>query len=927
MTDNKSWLWKKKSIEKAMLTADKANKGNEDELQGILAYEAELERNLNISNEKLATALAEINAKDDIAKKQTNIAREAIQGWEKAEAEVLALKQELEKTTQRNVASEERLYGVDGALKECMQQLRFVREEQEKRIHDAVMKTSREYEKTRINMEEKLSESNKRISKLSSENAQLNKALLTKEKTINELHAARCQLDSDRSAVMNRLESIQRDNASLSYEVRVLEKELEIRNEERDFNRRTADVAHKQHLESVKKIAKLEAEAQRLRLLVRKRLPGPAALAKMKNEVEMLGRDPTEITRRRSAPFDHVSNASGKQINFLTEQLCALEDENRLLKEFIDQKTKEQSKNQTRNLITCHDFPMAASSSDIGSDEKASVAESWAPSYKTVCVSDMDLMDDFAEMEKLAIVSVEKPFTTSNLVVENHSGWLENILKVISEHARMTQRDSGDILGDITIALTHKNEHKPPKYTERTDANGDGTPSAKLSNKMFSSDTNRSIERLIELVEGIRLSGKDDGSSPYKTSETPTGYTVRVLQWKTSELGAVLEAFLQSCTSLLNGKADMENFAKELTLTLEWIVNHCFSLQDVSSMRNEMKKHFDWDETLSESEVQVPSPVMASPWNVRNNAINMEELQLNFGEETKKLKDDLDSMESTKMDLERKLQSEACKSESLVIQLQESEKTIKSLKIEVESLKQQKDMIEDRMEVEMKTKEDLDEQLIEAIGEYNDVCRISMSSEEHQNSNGSSSEEMEDQNMDEPVPQESIIEEDIQRHHLDEEEKRLQSEREIIAASEKLAECQETILNLGKQLKALASPRNAIVPERVISNPPYKAPPSPIPDKTNHQRISLLDKMMAEDAARALQSSQTKEIKRTVTSPAIMNGNPNNVNPPQRFMSVNGIKHQEDEEALVNFLSIVPNKKKKSGVLRKLLWRKNKSNK
>lgn len=122
----------------------------------------------------------------------------------------------------------------------------------------------------------------------------------------------------------------------------------------------------------------------------------------------------------------------------------------------------------------------------------------------------------------------------------------------------------------------------------------------------------------------------------------------------------------------------------------------------------------------------------------------------------------------------------------------------------------------------------------------------------------------------------------------------------------------------------MASPRNANVPEKVISNPPYEAPPSPIPDKTNHQRISLLDKMMAEDAARALQSSQTKEITRAITSPAIMNGNHNNVKSPQRFMSVNGIKHQEDEEALVNFLSIVPNKRKKSGMLRKLLWRKNK---
>lgn len=139
-------------------------------------------------------------------------------------------------------------------------------------------------------------------------------------------------------------------------------------------------------------------------------------------------------------------------------------------------------------------------------------------------------------------------------------------------------------------------------------------------------------------------------------------------------------------------------------------------------------------------------------------------------------------------------------------------------------------------------------------------------------------------------------------------------EREIIAASEKLAECQETILNLGKQLKALASPTNASVPDKIICNPIYEAPPPPpsppppVTAATNHHRISLLDKMMAEDAAKAIETTKTK------SSFVGVNG-------------INGIKHQEDEDALVNFLSIVPSKKKKSGVLRKLLWRRKKSNK
>ncbi|KAF0890730.1 hypothetical protein E2562_004228 [Oryza meyeriana var. granulata] len=39
---------------------------------------------------------------------------------------------------------------------------------------------------------------------------------------------------------------------------------------------------------------------------------------------------------------------------------------------------------------------------------------------------------------------------------------------------------------------------------------------------------------------------------------------------------------------------------------------------------------------------------------------------------------------------------------------------------------------------------------------------------------------------------------------------------EISIASKKLIECQETILNLGKQLKALASPKDAILFDKVV---------------------------------------------------------------------------------------------------------------
>lgn len=83
-------------------------------------------------------------------------------------------------------------------------------------------------------------------------------------------------------------------------------------------------------------------------------------------------------------------------------------------------------------------------------------------------------------------------------------------------------------------------------------------------------------------------------------------------------------------------------------------------------------------------------------------------------------------------------------------------------------------------------------------------------------------------------------------------------ELEIAAASEKLAECQETILNLGKQLKALTNLKEtALLSEKLMSDITDKsnnragAQPSQEtikPEKRlTSQRSSLLDQMKAED--------------------------------------------------------------------------------
>lgn len=154
---------------------------------------------------------------------------------------------------------------------------------------------------------------------------------------------------------------------------------------------------------------------------------------------------------------------------------------------------------------------------------------------------------------------------------------------------------------------------------------------------------------------------------------------------------------------------------------------------------------------------------------------------------------------------------------------------------------------------------------------------------------------------------------------------------EITAASEKLAECQETILNLGRQLQAMASPRNSSLFDKVICTPTaITTMNNPKKNKT-----TLLDKMLAEDNAETgyPRSPKTKEIICTSKSPTIVDGTSCSAfrlncatDSPESFQNSNGIKHQ-DGQVVVNSLAIIPGKRKGSGGLwKKLLWRRKKAN-
>lgn len=1074
--EQKTWLWRRKASVKTITANGKSDLLVKNEREK--AKVVELERYLEDLNEQLSSARTESNAKDDLIAKQAKVAEEAIAGWEKAEAEAACFKKQLTDALLLKATAEERIVDIDSALKECTQQLCMAKEEQQKSINDASMKILKEQEKVQA-LERMLAETNMRLAKLGVENNNLSRILKVKEKLIEESSYSRSQLEANFAAVMAKLDTSEKNNASLKYEVCMLQKELEIRNEERRFSLKSADAAHKQYLENIKKITKLESECQRLRAMVRKRLPGPAALAKMRSEVEMPGGGTTETRRQKSncamGAFisrdfmsESCNDASSKSITSLADRLHAIEDENKILKESLINKNnellssrimfartasklsqvetqlEELSKGQgcfelARRSPISYDLSLASNSKVSGKKDDFSCAESWASaliseleqfkngkstttaSCRSAGLSELSLMDDFAEMEKLAIVCMDEPFGCSNIIsgdnksqttpkgidsrpeiseamgkelvpinnsfdfgdtnngsqsrcisFQKNPSWLQDILRVIIQKHHITQRGLDVILEEVRVALGMKDHSVKEKCSETLYPSGNiqkpqhtssissdrafgmGTLTDETESQLFQLNLKKPVCKLIKLVEGIiersmktsnvqhALSGNSGGDSPLHRSASLNGYVARAFLWKNSELTAVLQQFVIVCNNLLHGKADLEKFASEITSTLDWIVDHCFSLQDVSNMKETIKKHFDGDESHSDNEFEA---VRNNPGAERDKADVYGQLK----NENEKLRCEILNMESRRKDLEEKLKTGSAWNETLISQLHKSEENTSHLQVELDSLKRSKGLIEDQIENQKLMNEDLDTQLTVAKVELNEVRQKFASLEVELEDKSNCCEELEATCLELQLQLESATAKGTPKYVVNQEEKKIRTDWEIAVASEKLAECQETILNVGKQLKALASPRDAALFDKVISSLP---PPAAAASIHRHQLLD--DQMRAEDdmTSEDPKSPKTKEI--ICADPQIPAAatpeNPNTglqygqkipadrsasrikdiiqnsaLNSPGRFYGMDGSDNKHKAEADRGMLAIVPGKQG-GGVhlLRKLVWRRKK---
>ncbi|KAF7079498.1 hypothetical protein CFC21_083719 [Triticum aestivum] len=482
---------------------------------------------------------------------------------------------------------------MEDALRSCMEQLLVAREERDQIIVEAASEISSQQKKLR-DLQHSLEAANKKAAKLAAENNSLCKAMDAKDKLVRELRESKAASDQELSGAAAKLDAAQKQSASLQYEARMLQKELEVRSQEREYDLRSVDAARAQQAESLKKIAQLEGECQRLRAMVRKRLPGPAALAKMRDEVEpqqqtppsragASPRRPRSVTPTASprsvtpmSPRSGTPRRAPEPDQSYAVRLRAIEDENNVLKRMLAARDTELQFTQTKYAEEASKLSAVQGQLKELTEESRRLSdahaksETWASALvseldqlragkqghgaSSVMVSDMSLLDDFAEMERLEMASSADHQTSghSGPVVPDKNGesldlehghpeWLQDVWKLVTSNHEATGESIDAIVDGIRRALDEGPVH----------GNGDASDLPYDRTKV-----EELIGNLIDKITStIRVSAEDHAAR----SES-------LLQAK-PEFCARLEYLVHVCHDVLQMKAKLEDFIDEICLS------------------------------------------------------------------------------------------------------------------------------------------------------------------------------------------------------------------------------------------------------------------------------------------------------------------------------------------------------------------------
>uniref|UniRef100_A0A0D9VIA9 Filament-like plant protein 7 n=1 Tax=Leersia perrieri TaxID=77586 RepID=A0A0D9VIA9_9ORYZ len=701
---------------------------------------------------------------------------------------------------------------MEGALRSCMEQLLIAREEREQIIVEAASEISSEKKKAR-ELQRKLDAANKKAAKLAAENSSLAKALDAKDAAIAELRQSKSASDGELAGARAKLEAAQKQSASLEYEVRMLQKELEIRSQEREYDLQSVDASRRQQEESHRKVALLEAECQRLRAMVRKRLPGPAAIAKMRDEVEHLATPAPGATPRRPRPVTPMSprsvsatpmtprpmtpmsssvgrplssagrpmtprRAATPERDAAARQLRAVEEENKALKQTLAKRDAELQFVQMKYADeACKLSVLQRQLSELSEENKQLTdahgqTESWASALISELeqfraakqkgqggvASEKSLLDDFAEIERLEMASGGqglRPPGASPKKAHSQSISSEKNGKDGGLENGTVSNGQPEWVQDMCKLVMNKHETSGENIDTILEGITRALDQSAIQEKGDDMnglyDWTRVKEMVFSLTEKITSIVGISAESNVASSEQ--------LLLDRSEFSARLEHLVHICHDLLDGKANLEKFVHEVCLVLEYIVsqykNTSVQQQSGTVDKNMEDSDGDGDESLINMNggCDIKSPESAAA--------------LDTDIQTKAQKESIQSVECQKLDL-------------IVVNQEENQ---------------------------------LDEELTRVILDQ---------SEKFSHENNSTSCEIES-----PPAHQSA-------EGLPENEgKQLISSSDISAAAEKLAECQETITNLSRQLRALKSPAVSGNLDSSVSNS------RPSSDKSDYKPQSL----------------------------------------------------------------------------------------
>ncbi|CAL5072559.1 unnamed protein product [Urochloa decumbens] len=765
--DRRSWLWRRKSTDKSPADTETSASSASDRLTDeqdtaksspksiqspeISSKELEDDSNVKVKvlSERLSSVVQDIRAKDDLVKQHSKVAEEAVLGWEKAEKEIASLKMQLNAATAKNSALEDRLVHLDGALKECVRQLRRAKEEQDRTVQDALAQQARQWESHKTDLELRVVELTARLEAKSER--------------------------SDGGDGSSRLAALEKENSSLRTQLLAKNEELEVRTIEKELNRRAAETASKQQLEGIKKVAKLQAECRRLQAAARR----PAMNAELRRSPSSACAE--SVTDCQSSDcsdswasaliteLDQFKNdKSGASTMAATASIAAADI--RVMDDFLEMERLAAGNDPSKGDAAVED----ASGQVAKLEEKARrLAAEKAEREKALHEAQRELRtcrhrvmvaeEKSAELQRqLNLANGEKHAMGSEVgAAEAKRSELEGKLELArAEIAELLEK--GRILEErlesekaLTLELAAKYQDMEALGEEKRELSAQ-LEASRSEVKKFSDKVNMMERKLeVEKALSIRLATKCHG--------------VDALEAKKKGVELELESAREELATLHKKVSSLELQIQEEKASSTELATRCEELEALGKHRDELRTQLEF----ANSEI------------------------VKFNEKVKMLEDAMEKQRPVTVELESQLQSRQAEIQSLKENVSllekklESQKNLSSAYISALGASEtEKKELATRFELKEKEAEDL-------------LGKMSLLEEQISREKARSSEfEAKCLKTEEQVPSRSVSHQPVKSTAI--KDLQIRKESELAKAAGKLADCQKTIASLSSQLQSLA---------------------------------------------------------------------------------------------------------------------------